>query len=107
MRKPLPRAFNNRSVAYDYGIVKFRHRHEAYTAEHQVADFQVVCVGTLDAQVRVHFFLQGLDRKSGLQETVDVDIYLPISGFRRVSGLLRGMRFRKDKSGRLVPDKAK
>ncbi len=94
--KPLPKAFRSRTLAYDYGLVKFRNRREGYKAEQQVVDFDVVQVGTLDAQVRVHFFLQGRDKYSGKNETVDVDFYLPIATFRRASGLLRGMRFRKD-----------
>ncbi len=94
-RKPLPKAFRSRTLAYDYGLVKFRNRREGYSAEQQVVDFDVVQVGTLDAQVRVHFFLQGREF-SGKTETVDVDFYLPIATFRKASGLLRGMRFRKD-----------
>jgi len=87
--------------------VKFRNRDEAYRAEHQIADFAVVQVKTLRAQVRVHFFLQGVDSKSRRRETIDVDFYLPIDEFRKVSGLLRGMRFRKDKLGRLIPKHGK
>lgn len=95
-RKPLPKAFRSRSLSYDYALVKFRNRREGYKAEGQALDLDVVQVGTLDAQVRIHCFIQGRDMHSGRTETVDVDFYLPIATFRKASGLLRGMRFRKD-----------
>jgi hypothetical protein len=95
-RKPLPKAFRSRSLSYDYGLVKYRKRREGYKASGQTVDFDVVQVGTLDAQVRVHFFLEGKDKYSGKSEIVDVDFYLPIATFRKASGLLRGMRFKRD-----------
>lgn len=94
--KPLPRKFRSRALGYDYGLVKFRHRREGYSANGQIVEFDVVQVKTLDAQVRIHCFLEGKDMYSGKSETVDVDFYLPIATFRKASGLLRGMRFKRD-----------
>ncbi len=98
-RKALPKAFRSRTLGYDYGLVKFRNRREAYKAKGQTVEFDVVQVGTLDAQVRIHCFLEGKDEFSGKADTVDVDFYLPIAAFRKASGLLRGMRFKRDKQG--------
>ena len=95
--KPLPKAFREVCVGYDYGLVKFRTRHEAYRAEGQLAEFQLVQVGTLDAQVRFHCFLQGVDRNSGRSETIDMDFYLSIPEFKKVSKLLQGTRFKRDR----------
>ncbi len=106
-RKFLPKAFRSVSSGYDYGIVKFRRRDEAYSAQGQLVEFQVVQVGTLNSQVRVHSFLEGRDQKSGKLETIDVDFYLSIPEFRKASGLLRGMRFRRNKVGTLVPKRWK
>lgn len=61
----------------------------------------------LNSQVRVHSFLEGRDQKSGKVETIDVDFYLSIPEFRKASRLLRGMRFRKNKFGTLVPKRWK
>lgn len=95
--KPLPKAFRNVCVGYDYGLVKFRTLREGYRAEGQLAEFQLVQVGTLDAQVRFHCFLQGVDRNSGKSETIDVDFYLSIPEFKKVSKLLQGVRLKRDR----------
>jgi hypothetical protein len=97
--KPLPKSFREVCVGYDYGLVKFRARREAYRAEGQLAEFQLVQVGTLDAQVRFHCFLQGADRNSGESETIDVDFYLSIPEFRKASKLLQGIRLKRDRRG--------
>jgi hypothetical protein len=97
--KPLPRSFREVCVGYEYGLVKFRTRDEAYRAEGQLAEFQLVQVGTLDVQVRFHCFLQGADRNSGKSETIDVDFYLSIPEFRKVSKLLRGIHLKRDRWG--------
>jgi hypothetical protein len=97
--KPLPKSLREVCVGYDHGLVKFRARREAYRAERQLAEFQVVQVGTLDAQVRFHCFLQGADRNSGESETIDVDFYLSIPEFRKASKLLQGIRLKRDKRG--------
>lgn len=97
--KPLPESLSEILLAYDYALVKFRDKDEAYRAEGQLVEFKVVQVGTLHAQVRIHVFVRGLDKKSGKNETVDVDAYLPISEFREASRLLRGLKFAKDKHG--------
>jgi hypothetical protein len=106
-RKRLPKAFRTVSSTYDYGIVKFRRRDEAYCAKGQLVEFQVVQVRTINSQVRVHLFLEGEDKKSRKLETIDVDLYLSIPEFRKASGLLRGMLFRKDKLGTLIPKRWK
>jgi hypothetical protein len=106
-RKPLPKAFRTVSSSYDYGVVKFRGRDEAYSAKRQLVEFQVVQVGTVNSQVRIHLFLEGEDKKSRKLETIDVDLYLPIPEFRKASALLRGMVFRKDKLGTVVPKRWK
>jgi hypothetical protein len=95
--KPLPKAFRAVCVGYDYGLVKFRARREAYRAEGQLAEFQLVQVGTLDAQVRFHCFFQGVDRNSGKSETIDLDFYLSISEFKKASRLLQGARLKRDR----------
>jgi len=95
--KPLPKAFRTVSIGYDYGLVKFRNRREAYWAEGQLAEFQLVQVDTLDAQVRFHCFLQGVDRDSGKSETIDVDFYLSIPEFKKVSRLLQGTRLKRNR----------
>jgi hypothetical protein len=97
--KSLPRAFRQVTVAYDYGIVKFRNRNEGYRAKKQTFDCDLVQVGTLDAQVRIHCFIYGADKRSGKSETVDVDFYLPVAEFRKVSDLIRGVHFKRDRQG--------
>ena len=41
-RKPLPRTFRSRTLAYDYGLVKFRNRREGYYAKRQKVDFDIL-----------------------------------------------------------------
>ena len=103
--KALPKAFRHISVVYDYSLVKFRNRREGYKAERQTVDCDLVQVGTLNAQVRIHCFVYGRDEYSGKEETIDVDFYLPVGEFKKVSRLVRGVRFRRNRQGVLTPRK--
>ena len=97
--KTLPKAARTITLDYDYAIVKFRGRSEAYKARSQWADFKVVNYGMLDAQAQIHIKLKGMDERAGKVQTIDVDFYLPIADFRTVSRLLHGIRFKKDEYG--------
>jgi hypothetical protein len=103
--KELPKRIKTIATCYEYGLVRFRDRKEAYSAERQMVEFSVAETGGLGAQVWVHMFLRGTSLMSGKRETIDADFYLSISEFRNVRRLLEGLRFKKDHSGVTRPIK--